>query len=636
MHFRCKFSFALLTCALLASTQVAQASTWTSLHTKDSTYLGELLPINSQRQVLTLHSLPYAKPPVGLNRFRLPQPLDQKPEMIDARALPPACMQMPHSLSATSSLLRLDAEHRVSEDCLYLSVYVPIRLEDAHSNNSSRLTTEQLLSRNRRLLPTLVWFAGEGFDFADARQFDGSALAAASDAIVVSVQYRVGVFGFLRADGLTDGNQGLWDQVQALQFLQTHLQHFGGDAHAVTVMGRFTGAMSLSILLTSPYLASRRLFDRAILTSGVAAGDWVFDRHPTHRLNALLEGLQCSINGSNTTAISECVQNASAEQLLAVGGFGWKPVYDGRLVVGQPIALLEAGLFAVNVSDVLIGSNEHDGSLCYQIQKAMNTVAALQLENGDLTRDAYLQLVQQSLAMFFENEEQSFRLLQLIAAQPTTVDNDHTERYIRFCSQLLMSTHQERFAQMLQSRTSLISYRLLSQPSHSSTPNALRGAGFGDDVLLAFGQWQQGRDSQMAEHFRRFIGAFIHHGSAGVQHMQKKSNDSPLHLRLTVPGVISELETPIAPVPETVSQSLDTLRNQLSNAPTMNGFSCQLPSDSQSRPPIPGQNLLVRLFQRAIERNTTHVVCAHSGSKANFMSILRQSHTLGAIPIRAS
>lgn len=614
----------LLLALLPLSLAGAPPTGWQRLHTPSSTLVAGLRNLDEQKQLLTLHSLPYAQPPTGARRFRPPQPLEALPASLDARRLPATCMQMPHSASATSSLLRLDAEHRVSEDCLYLSMYIPLR-RDAHTSNQTDLTTEQLVARNGRPLPTLVWFTGEGFDFADARQFDGSSLAAAADAIVVSVQYRVGVFGFLRGDALSDGNQGLWDQVQALQWLQTHLAEFGGDAKQVTVMGRFTGAMSLSILLTSPYLANRRLFDRAVLMSGVAVGDWVFDRRPDEKLQSLLNRLGCG-TAMNATGAADCVKAASAEQLLAVAGFGWKPVYDGRLVVGQPIALLESGLFAANVSSVMLGSTEHDGALCYQIQQAMHSEQAKQLAAGQLPRADYLRLVRQDLSMFFEDPSQEQRLLHLISAQPS--EGDHTERYMRFCSQLLIQAHQDRFAQLLRRRTNLVSYRMQGRPSFSSSPRSVRAAGFGDDVLLAFGAARTADDERMVEQMQRLIGAFVQGGSAALVSSGGRApvGEKPLRLRMQVHDE-----------PERLSQPLSGLRTQLSRPQAISGFGCQQPEPaSQSAAPT-GSALLLQLFQRASQRNATHVACAHSGSKASFMTVLRQTgQDWTAVPTQAS
>jgi carboxylesterase type B len=560
-------------------------------------------------------------------------------------------MQMPHLKTASSQLLRAVESDHVSEDCLYMSIYVPLR----GSSNLTTLSTEQILSRNdNRPLPVLVWFAGEGYDFADARQFDGSALAASTNSIVVTVQYRVGVFGFLRVDGLNDGNQALWDQVTALQWLQTHLPAFGGNTHAVTVAGRFTGSMSLSILLTSPFLANRRLFDRAVLISGVAAGDWVFDSRPVERLHSLAQQVACDV--TNATHLIECLQQLSANRLLATAGFGWKPVYDGRLVVGQPISLLESGLFAANVTDVLIGSTEHDGSLCYQTQQAIRSSAAVAIDSARLTRDSYLQLVHQDLEMVFDGQSSSVsRLFQMMQNAKYSPNEDYSERYIRFCTQLLTRSHQDRFAQLLRDRTQVSTYRLVSKPSVSSSPTCLQKAGFGDDVLLAFGRWSSAADRQLAANFRSMLGSFVQNGIGALHANRLAASDSDIQLisaSTVLESPSSASNSDITPDndsravsnsssstidSERASSPLDSLRSHLHNPPAFSAFSCHSATSGSNGSTRPTHSLLTRLFEHAARRNlSSHIACAHINSKTDFLRLMDQSVLPTLLPLHSS
>ncbi|SMC73411.1 carboxylesterase family protein [Kibdelosporangium aridum] len=131
------------------------------------------------------------------------------------------------------------------EDCLNLSITTPA------------------LDDGRR--PVMVWLHGGGF-MSGAGLFDwydGSALSAEGDVVVVSVNYRLGAFGYLFADGISPGNLGLHDQIAALHWVQDHISHFGGDPSQVTVFGQSAGAMSIRMLLDHPV----RLFRRAIIHS---------------------------------------------------------------------------------------------------------------------------------------------------------------------------------------------------------------------------------------------------------------------------------------------------------------------------------------------------------------------------------
>ncbi|CAG2109999.1 unnamed protein product, partial [Medioppia subpectinata] len=105
--------------------------------------------------------VPYASPPVGKLRFQRPQPLNETNELRMATEFAPTCVQMRHLPQLINPLLNVDEEHKTSEDCLYLNIYVP----------------KQLSNTKQSSLPVMVWLPGEGYDFADARQFDGSFLA---------------------------------------------------------------------------------------------------------------------------------------------------------------------------------------------------------------------------------------------------------------------------------------------------------------------------------------------------------------------------------------------------------------------------------------------------------------------------
>ncbi|MGI5498846.1 carboxylesterase family protein [Lentzea sp. CA-135723] len=131
------------------------------------------------------------------------------------------------------------------EDCLNLSISTPA------------------CDSGRR--PVLVWLHGGGFSSGAGLLdwYDGSALSAEGDVVVVSVNYRLGALGFLVADDVSDGNLGLLDQVEALRWVRDNIDRFGGDPEQVTVFGQSAGALSVLLLLDHP----ERLFRRAVLQS---------------------------------------------------------------------------------------------------------------------------------------------------------------------------------------------------------------------------------------------------------------------------------------------------------------------------------------------------------------------------------
>ncbi|MFI1675950.1 carboxylesterase family protein [Streptomyces sp. NPDC020607] len=137
--------------------------------------------------------------------------------------------------------------HPQGEDCLNLSIATPAR--DAGAR------------------PVLVWLHGGGFSSGAGLMdwYDGGVLAAEGDVVVVSVNYRLGALGYLLLDGVSEGNLGLYDQVEALRWVQTHIAAYGGDASDVTVLGQSAGGISVRLLMEMP--EARGLFRRAILQS---------------------------------------------------------------------------------------------------------------------------------------------------------------------------------------------------------------------------------------------------------------------------------------------------------------------------------------------------------------------------------
>jgi para-nitrobenzyl esterase len=183
--------------------------------------------------------IPYAAPPVGELRWRAPRPAARWQGVRDATAPGPACAQLPGELPDGST----------SEDCLYLNVTAPA-------------------GAVRR--PVVVWVHGGGFFMGAGANYDARRFAGRGDVVVVTINYRLGVFGFFGLPGLEgSGTFGLADQQAALRWVRANIGAFGGDPHNVTVAGQSAGAMSVCAQLTSPSAAG--LFDRAVLQSGSCA-----------------------------------------------------------------------------------------------------------------------------------------------------------------------------------------------------------------------------------------------------------------------------------------------------------------------------------------------------------------------------
>lgn len=200
--------------------------------------------------------IPYATPPVGALRWRPPQPVTPWDGLRKATSFSASAWQTIAAEGFGPWTSEFVVSGPVSEDCLYLNVWAPA-------------------GRHAGPRPVLVWIHGGGFiqGAGSVPIYDGRALAA-EGIVVVTINYRLGVLGFLAHPELAResdtpagyGNFGLQDQLAALRWVQANIADFGGDPGAVTVAGQSAGALSVHMLVASA--CARGLFQRAIAQSG--------------------------------------------------------------------------------------------------------------------------------------------------------------------------------------------------------------------------------------------------------------------------------------------------------------------------------------------------------------------------------
>lgn len=289
--------------------------------------------------------IPFAAPPIGELRWAPPA------SPVTWQGVRPAVKFQ--SKCPQEGLTRPLTRYR-NEDCLYLNVYQP------HSNTTNT--------------PVIVWFHGGGYVYGSSQDVDGSVLARRADAIIVTVNYRLGVFGFLSLPQLdaqsstrTSGNYAILDQQAALRWVRANIARFGGDPNNVTMMGQSAGGSSIWIHLTSP--ANQMLFSRAIVLSSPPARQMTKAEEQEHGASSKLVA---SLNCGGTADVLACIRSRSTESVFEAGGglrtrqAGWAPVVDG--VVNSDSAEGFARTIATGVP-ILAGTVAKEGGFFIQARR---------------------------------------------------------------------------------------------------------------------------------------------------------------------------------------------------------------------------------------------------------------------------
>uniref|UniRef100_A0A8B9MF85 Neuroligin 2 n=1 Tax=Accipiter nisus TaxID=211598 RepID=A0A8B9MF85_9AVES len=210
--------------------------------------------------------------------------------------------------------------------------------------------------------PVMLFLHGGSYMEGTGNMFDGSVLAAYGNVIVVTMNYRLGVLGFLSTgDQAAKGNYGLLDQIQALRWLNENVGHFGGDPQRITIFGSGAGAACVSLLILSHH--SEGLFQKAIAQSGTAISSWSVNYQPLKYTRLLAAKVGCE--RADTGAAVECLRRQPFRALVdqdvqpARYHVAFGPVVDGDVVPDDPEILMQQGEF-LNY-DILIGVNQGEG-----------------------------------------------------------------------------------------------------------------------------------------------------------------------------------------------------------------------------------------------------------------------------------
>ncbi|XP_036997431.2 liver carboxylesterase 1 [Artibeus jamaicensis] len=244
--------------------------------------------------------VPFAKPPLGPLRFAPPQPAEPWTFVKNTTSYPPMCPQDTVGAQVISEFFTNSKNSiplKFSEDCLYLNIYTPADL-----TKKSRL-------------PVMVWIHGGGLVIGGASTYDGRVLSALEHVVVVTIQYRLGIWGFFSTgDEHCPGNWGHLDQVAALRWVQENIASFGGNPGSVTIFGESAGGESVSVLVLSPL--AKNLFHRAISESGVAFTVPLVREDSKAMVQPIATSAGCKTTTS--AAIVHCLRQKSEDELLEV------------------------------------------------------------------------------------------------------------------------------------------------------------------------------------------------------------------------------------------------------------------------------------------------------------------------------
>jgi len=304
-----------------------------------------------ERGIQVFRGISYAAPPKDELRFRPPQVPDTWRGVREARDFGDAAPQ----IGPANRLIRIlvsAAGSTQSQDCLYLNVWTP--------------------AADSKRRPVLVWLHGGAFILGSGgtRLYGGGHLAKRGDVVVVTLNYRLGVLGFLSWRAIAGGeeappaNLGLRDQIAALEWVRDNIDAFGGDPENVTLFGESAGAMSAGTLLGTP--RARGLFHKAILQSGATAN--VSSREHADAVaedfaRALAPGkaTPSAVAALSVTEIMRAQAIALARQGIVVGNLAWQPCIDDDLLCEWPIDAIAGGSSAD--VPVLIGTNRDEWKL---------------------------------------------------------------------------------------------------------------------------------------------------------------------------------------------------------------------------------------------------------------------------------
>ncbi|XP_075256184.1 acetylcholinesterase-like isoform X2 [Convolutriloba macropyga] len=316
--------------------------------------------------------IPYAEPPVGDLRFKYPTRRYQLSDTgsLNATRFGPACMQIADTtfndeeekIRQAADMWNFKTEYQIDEDCLTLNIWAPY--------NPNKRDTKY---------PVMLWIYGGGF-FSGTSHLDvynGYRLTALENVVVVTFNYRLGLFGFLYLNSYeSPGNMGLYDQLVALSWVKENIAAFGGDMERITLFGESAGSASVGFHMLSPL--SNHLFTNGIMQSGSPTAPWALMSRDEmlDRSLGVAKRLSCYNGGTDRSRVAACLRRLSLKDILTATAslysdfagknknrwldFPVAPIVDNKLIPMDPLTLLRTGNF--KKVPLMIGSTSNEGS----------------------------------------------------------------------------------------------------------------------------------------------------------------------------------------------------------------------------------------------------------------------------------
>ncbi|MCX5043644.1 carboxylesterase/lipase family protein [Aldersonia sp. NBC_00410] len=338
-------------------------------------------------------SIPYAASIAGPGRFRAPRPPEPWTQIRDCTKFGEIAPQ-----SLNNFVPVADGLHE-GPDCLWLNVFAPAYAVAPDSSST-------------RPLPVMVWIHGGAYCLGTGAQtiYDGRRLAALGDVVVVTINYRLGAFGFIDFSSMSsddaqfDSNLGLRDQIAALEWVRDNIASFGGDPDKVTIFGESSGGASVTTLLTIP--ATEGLFHRAIAQSPPATSVYGPERAANVAslfldLLGLTPRMAADLYEMPAGRIAEATNRLIDKVATTVPGtLAIAPVVDGELIPRYPVSAFRKGL--AHPVPLIIGTNKDETTLFRMLRSTLipvtpSTVSEmlrqLAAEHPDLPPDRVAQIV---------------------------------------------------------------------------------------------------------------------------------------------------------------------------------------------------------------------------------------------------